>query len=144
MREGAPDGPVLFAYDGSTQAKEAIRKAGQQLRDGRHAIVLTVWQPLAALPFAGAPGVPPVGLEEGIERQARRVAEEGAKLARATGFDADAIAERGIRSGSGSSTRWRNTGRASSQWDRTGAAGSNSCSSEASRRPSRATRSAPS
>jgi nucleotide-binding universal stress UspA family protein len=95
MRDGAPDGPVMFAYDGSAQAKEAIRQAGRQLRNGRHAIVLTVWHPLAALPFAGAPGVPPVGLEEGVERQARRVADEGAKLARATGFDAEAIAEQG-------------------------------------------------
>jgi nucleotide-binding universal stress UspA family protein len=95
MRDGAPDGPVLFAYDGSTQAKEAIRQAGRQLRNARHAIVLTVWQPRAALPFAGPPGIPPVGVEEGIERQARRVAEEGAKLARATGFDAEAVAEQG-------------------------------------------------
>jgi nucleotide-binding universal stress UspA family protein len=95
MRDGAPHGPVMFAYDGSTQAKEAIRQAGRQLRNGGDAIVLTMWQPLAALPFAGAPGVPPVGLEEGIERRARRVAEEGAKLARATGFDAEAIAEEG-------------------------------------------------
>jgi hypothetical protein len=36
-------GPVLFAYDGSDQAKAAIREAGQQLSPGRKAIVLTVW-----------------------------------------------------------------------------------------------------
>jgi nucleotide-binding universal stress UspA family protein len=89
------DGPVLFAYDGSTQSREAIRQAARQLRNGRRAIVLTVWEPMSALPFAGAPGVVPVGLEEAVEREARKVADEGAKLARASGFDAQPIAERG-------------------------------------------------
>jgi nucleotide-binding universal stress UspA family protein len=89
------DGPVLFAYDGSTQSREAIRQAARQLRNGRRAIVLTVWEPMSALPFAGAPGVVPVGVGEAVEREARKVADEGAKLARASGFDAQPIAERG-------------------------------------------------
>jgi hypothetical protein len=52
MADRNGDSPVLFAYDGSDQAKAAIEVAGQQLSPGRKAIVLTVWQPLgAALPF---------------------------------------------------------------------------------------------
>src|SRR3954467_3635802 len=89
------DGPVLIAYDGSEYAKAAIEQAGEQLRDGRRAIVLTVWQPFGATGFAGAPMVPPVGVEEGFEREARRVAEEGAGLARRAGFAAEPVVERG-------------------------------------------------
>ena len=87
------DGPVLFAYDGSDHAKEAIRQAGLQLRGGRRAIVLSVWEPFAAMPFAVT--VPPPGLEDGIRDEARKVAEEGAALARASGFEAEAVVERG-------------------------------------------------
>jgi nucleotide-binding universal stress UspA family protein len=39
---GVPDGPLLFAFDGSEKAKAAIRKAGRRLCDGRRAIALTV------------------------------------------------------------------------------------------------------
>jgi nucleotide-binding universal stress UspA family protein len=89
------DGPVLIAYDGSEEAKAAIEQAGKQLRDGRPAIVLTVWQPFGAMGFVGAPMVPPVGVEEGFESEARRVAEEGAGLARRAGFEAEPEVERG-------------------------------------------------
>jgi nucleotide-binding universal stress UspA family protein len=88
------DQPILIAYDGSEYAKAAIKQAGEQLRDGRRAIVLTVWQPYAA-GFVGAPGVVPVGLEEDVERDARRVAEEGARLAREAGFESESVAELG-------------------------------------------------
>ena len=81
------DRPILFAYDGSEQAQEAIREAARQLRPGRHAIVLSVWQLLASLPFAGAMGAPP-DLEAGIEREALKQAGEGAALARSLGFEA--------------------------------------------------------
>ena len=87
------DSPILIAYDGSDYAKEAIVLAAEQLDNGRPAIVLTVWQPFGAA-FVGV-GVAPAGLEEGIEKDARRVAEEGAALARETGFDAEPAAERG-------------------------------------------------
>jgi nucleotide-binding universal stress UspA family protein len=95
MPDNAGDGPILVAYDGSDHAKAAIRQAGRQLRNGRHAVVLTVWEPLGALPFAGAAGVAPVDLEGGFEQEARRVAEEGAGLARMAGFEAEPTAERG-------------------------------------------------
>ena len=52
-----------------------------------------MWQPFGAA-FVGV-GVAPAGLEEGIENDARRVAEEGAQLAREAGFDAKAVVERG-------------------------------------------------
>jgi nucleotide-binding universal stress UspA family protein len=95
MANRADRSPVLFAYDGSLHAKAAIRQAGRQLANGRRAIVLTVWSPLANLPFASAAGLSAVGLDESIEREARKVAEEGAKLARSSGFDAEPRAERG-------------------------------------------------
>jgi nucleotide-binding universal stress UspA family protein len=89
------DRPVLIAYDGSEYAKAAIEQAGEQLRDHRPAIVLTVWQPFGGAGFVGAPMAPPAGVEEGFEREARRVAEEGARLARKAGFEAEPVVERG-------------------------------------------------
>ena len=86
MADRTEDRPVLFAYDGSEHAKAAIRQAGRQLRSGRHAIVLTVWHPLATLPFATAAGLSSVGLDGNIEQEARSVAEEGAKLAQGIGL----------------------------------------------------------
>ena len=57
--------------------------------------MLTVWEPMTALPVAGAPLVPPVGIDDGLKREAQRVADEGASLAPASGFDAEPIAELG-------------------------------------------------
>jgi nucleotide-binding universal stress UspA family protein len=88
-------GPILFAYDGSDQAKAAIEQAGRQLTNGRPAVVLTVWQPFGSMGFVGAPGVAPVGLDDDIEQDAQRVAEQGAELARRAGFEAEPVAERG-------------------------------------------------
>jgi len=97
-RDLPSEGPVLFAYDGFEDAKAAIRQAGRHFCSGRAAIVLTVWKPLwkpfRAMPFASTP-VAPQRLEINIEREARRVADEGARLARLSGFDAEGIAERG-------------------------------------------------
>jgi nucleotide-binding universal stress UspA family protein len=87
--------PILIAYDGSDYAKAAIEQAGEQLRDDRRAIVLTVWQPYTAVGFVGAPAVVPVELEENVGRNAREVAEEGARLARRAGFDAEPLVEQG-------------------------------------------------
>ena len=87
-------GPILFAYDGFEDAKAAIRQAGRQFRTGRSAIVLTVWESFASMPFASTPSTPG-GLEQSIEREARRIADEGARLARTCGFQAQSVAERG-------------------------------------------------
>jgi nucleotide-binding universal stress UspA family protein len=87
--------PILFAYDGSDQAKAAIRAAAAQLRPSSRALVLTVWQPFAELPFAwGAPL--PSDLEAKIEQEAMTVAEEGAALARSVGFDATPVVDSGV------------------------------------------------
>ena len=86
MNGGTDMGPVLFAYDGRDGAKAAIRQAGRELQDGRRAIVLTVWEPI---------GHAPAGRENRIEHYAWMLAHEGARLARQSGFDAAAIAERG-------------------------------------------------
>jgi nucleotide-binding universal stress UspA family protein len=91
----AVKGPILIAYDGSEYAKKAIREAGDQLTNGRKAIVLTVWQPYGTTAFVGAPGVAPAGVDEDTEKDARRVAQDGARLARMAGFDAEPATERG-------------------------------------------------
>jgi nucleotide-binding universal stress UspA family protein len=92
--DNGPPGLVLFAYDGSDQAKSAIREAACQLGAHRHAIVLSVWQPIAALPF-GVARVPPPDLEGDMEDEAAKVADEGARLARSVGFAARPLAETG-------------------------------------------------
>ena len=89
------DQPILIAYDGSEYARAAIAQAGEQLGAGRRAIVLTVWQPFEATGFVGAPVMAPVEVEKGVERDARRVADEGAALARRAGFDTEPVVERG-------------------------------------------------
>jgi nucleotide-binding universal stress UspA family protein len=88
------DRPILIAYDGSDYAKAAIEQAAEQLDHGRRVFVLTVWQAFSAA-YVGVVVVPPDGVEEGIEDDARRVAEEGARLAREAGFDAEPVVERG-------------------------------------------------
>jgi nucleotide-binding universal stress UspA family protein len=81
------DSPVLFAYDGSEYAKTAIRQAARELRPGRRAIVLTVWQPFAPTLLAGGINLPN-DLAAHVEDEARDVAAEGASLAREAGFEA--------------------------------------------------------
>lgn len=96
MNASASDRPVLFAYDGSSFAKSAIEVAGRELGSGRPAIVLTVWQPLEAIPFGGvAAAGTNEEVDKGVAEQATGVAEEGAELAKAAGFDAEALIERG-------------------------------------------------
>ena len=80
--------PVLFAYDGSPLSRAAIERAGRELRSGRAAVVVTVWRPVETLPFL-VPAIPlPTGMDDDLEKEANRVAEEGTELARAAGFDA--------------------------------------------------------
>jgi len=57
--------------------------------------VLTVWQPLAALPFTASSRVVPPAHEEGFEKRAVEVAAEGVRLARGLGFDAWPLAKSG-------------------------------------------------
>jgi nucleotide-binding universal stress UspA family protein len=94
MSPEPPDAPVLFAYDGSEHAKAAIQQAGRQLRTGRPALVLTVWQPLESIPFAQL-AVVPDEVAEAMGDGARKTAAEGAELAKAAGFDARPLVEIG-------------------------------------------------
>jgi nucleotide-binding universal stress UspA family protein len=87
------DGPLLLCFDGSDDAKRAIRRAGE-LFAGRHALVLTVWQAIADLDgFAGtgpaASSVDVVGVNRAAAEDAARVAREGARLALQVGLEVD-------------------------------------------------------
>jgi nucleotide-binding universal stress UspA family protein len=81
-------GPVIFAYDGSELAKLAIDEAAKQLRTGRDALVVTVWQPFAV----GFVPVDGVQLDAEQTAEVRHAAEltaaEGASLAEQAGFRA--------------------------------------------------------
>ena len=86
-------GPVLFAYDGSDLAEAAIAEAGRQLRAGRDALVLTIWEPFNV-------GFLPVGeveLQRGRRwtrsgRRPSRPPRTGPSLAGAAGFRAQSMA----------------------------------------------------
>jgi nucleotide-binding universal stress UspA family protein/MFS family permease len=85
---GNGPGPIVFAYDGSTLAQGAIEEAGRQLRNGRDAVVLTVWR-LAALDFVPDPDGPPNPFDVAEVREAaERVAAHGASIAETAGFRA--------------------------------------------------------
>jgi nucleotide-binding universal stress UspA family protein len=81
-------GLVLFAYDGSDLAAHAITEAGRQLRAGRDALVLTVWEPfnVGFLPVGGTT-FDAAGIDE-VRSAAEKTALYGASLAEAAGFRA--------------------------------------------------------
>jgi nucleotide-binding universal stress UspA family protein len=89
------DAPILFAYDGSEYARRAIEQAANELDHGRHALVLTVSQPLVAMPLAGPAAAWPDDLADGIDEDANTLAAEGANVARRAGFDAKPVVGRG-------------------------------------------------
>ena len=91
---------ILFAYDGSASADAAIAAAAQLLgHDDASAVVLAVWEPLTVQALrAERFGSPVLAVpldvaeeDEQTEEQARRLAEHGARLAGAAGFDARAL-----------------------------------------------------
>jgi len=87
---------IVIAYDGSEPARGAIEAAAETLEHGTKAYVATIWEPLNALPFWGAPvGAVPQDLLDNVENQAEKVAAEGAEAATAAGFDAEAVVEEG-------------------------------------------------
>jgi len=87
-----PTGPVLFAYDGSDLAAEAIRQAAYQLEPGRDALVLCVWQP-ADVGFVPAEGHQ-INAQQAtdVHRAAEATAAQGATLATQVGFKAQSLA----------------------------------------------------
>ena len=88
-------GPVLFAYDGSELAGHAITEAGRQLRAGRDAVVLTIWEPfnVGFLPVDGV-GFDAAGADE-VRAAAEKTAAHGASLAAAAGFRAETMTAEG-------------------------------------------------
>ena len=89
------DGPLLLCFDGSTDAAHAIERAGV-LFPGRHALVLTVWQPTVQLgSFAWAGATASMSSFFGEDRAAAdvggRISEEGVRLAQAAGLVAEPI-----------------------------------------------------
>jgi nucleotide-binding universal stress UspA family protein len=91
MTPGEP-GPVLFAYDGSDLAGNAITEAGRQLQAGRDALVLTIWEPfnVGFVPVSGME-FDAAGADE-VRTAAEETAAYGASLAAAAGFRAKSMA----------------------------------------------------
>ena len=90
------DGPLLLCYDGSEDAKHAIERAGRLL-GGRDALVVTVWQPTAALgsfAFAGATDsmFDFVRANRATAELGRRVAGDGVRIAEQAGLHAEPVA----------------------------------------------------
>jgi nucleotide-binding universal stress UspA family protein len=87
------DGPTLFCFDGSDGSRAALGAAGRRLRAGA-AVVLTVWETVALRVASQAFSVAmPVDNEADLdaseEAAARAAADEGARLAREHGWDAE-------------------------------------------------------
>ncbi len=89
-----PDAPLILCYDGSEDAEHAIRR-GTDLLAPRRALALTVWLPTAAWgPGLGATAdaLNVVELDRAGAKKGDRIAEEGARIARDAGWDAEPIA----------------------------------------------------
>ena len=91
-----PNGPLLICYDGSEDARYAIERAGDLLRN-RPALVLTVWQPVAGLgsfAWSGATTsmVNFVELDRAAAEDAGRIAVEGVRIANEAGLEAEPVA----------------------------------------------------
>lgn len=95
-----PDGPILVCHDGSEGSVRAIRTAGE-LFPGRRAVVLTLWESLAAR-TAALTG--PWGFGSGMEaeldgigaEQAQRSAAEGVIVASEAGLAAEPVSSKAI------------------------------------------------
>ena len=95
------DDPVLIGYDGSPSAAEAIAQAAKLL-GARPAVVVSVWSPAPVEAVYGATGDFSVAaptyfsdVDSTIEQQAREMAEQGARVAREAGFEAEARSAQG-------------------------------------------------
>lgn len=90
MSATTASGPVVFAYDGSDLAKNAIAEAGRLL-EGGDALVVTVWKPF------DVGFLPAAGLEfdaaqiDDVRKAAKDTAAEGVALAESAGFRAQAV-----------------------------------------------------
>jgi nucleotide-binding universal stress UspA family protein len=88
-------GPLLIGYDGSENARFAIERAAA-LFGGSRAVVLTVWQPSAhigGMMWSDATAnLDFAELDRVAAERGDRLADEGAVIARAAGFEAEALA----------------------------------------------------
>jgi nucleotide-binding universal stress UspA family protein len=89
-RASSGDGPLLLCFDGSDDARRALERAGA-LFDGRHALAVTVCQPISDLDgfaWTGATAgrVDVVELNRTAAENAARIADEGARVALASGL----------------------------------------------------------
>jgi nucleotide-binding universal stress UspA family protein len=98
---------ILIAYDGSDDAKAAVRQAGE-LFAGRGAVVLNVWESADGLAGSARIALPGsvvrealAALDDAAREEAEAIAAEGAALARDGGLaavSAAAKAEAGVSS----------------------------------------------
>jgi nucleotide-binding universal stress UspA family protein len=86
------NGPVVFAYDGSDLAKEAIAEAARQLSAGRQALAVTVWQPFNVGFVAPRELKMDAAAADEVRSTAEQAAAQGAALAEAAGFEARSMA----------------------------------------------------
>jgi nucleotide-binding universal stress UspA family protein len=98
------DGPVLFAFDGSSHARAAIERAGKLWRPGP-AVVATAWTSFEGAAPAALLALPGKVVHDAVEdldaagrETAEALAAEGADLARTAGFEAEPRAVRSDRS----------------------------------------------
>ena len=91
--------PSLICYDGTEPARAAVTAAAGVLAGD--VVVVTVWDPVPPLDHArpldaylSALGPAPAELDAAAEEQARRIAAEGAEMARGAGLDAEPLAVR--------------------------------------------------
>jgi nucleotide-binding universal stress UspA family protein len=87
------DGPLLICYDGSEEATHAIERAGA-LFTGRHALVVTVWQPPSRIRGLARPGASSsthafAEADRPVAEQAGRVANRGVQIANEAGLHAE-------------------------------------------------------
>ena len=104
--DGKPaNGPVLIGYDGSAQAKDAIRAAGK-LFPGRRALIAHAWSAPLESSYAGSalPATPADEVQEVaqtlvamFEAAAADLTEEGVALAAQAGLTADPLELRSTR-----------------------------------------------
>jgi nucleotide-binding universal stress UspA family protein len=92
----AADGPLILCYDGSIDARNAIRRAGA-LFAGRRALVVTVWEPPTlpgSLGFAGesAGMFNLVELNRAAADEGSRLADEGVCIAQEVDLRAEPVA----------------------------------------------------
>lgn len=99
----AAEGPIVFAYDGSPSARAAITQGGS-LFGGQAALVLTVWESVAAVAAAGAAGMPAgvaasaaETIDAAAEDVSKQLCAEGVALAQDAGLEATGRTERAER-----------------------------------------------